>query len=127
VTDSLMVDALMDKANAKLKAAKILLDAAQYDDVVLRCYYAVFNAMSALLYKKGLVYSSHGQVIGAFNREFIKTGIFSPHVTRQIQALFEDRQSGDYDPIPSISSEIAENHLKNAESILTSITTLIIG
>ncbi len=124
MTESSIIVALMDKAHTKLKAAKILFDAGQFDDAVSRAYYAVFNAMTALLYKKGLVYSSHGKVIGAFNREFVKTGILPSGVTRQINGLFEDRQSGDYDPIPSISSETAEIHITNAASLVAAIDKL---
>jgi uncharacterized protein (UPF0332 family) len=125
VTDPTIIAALLEKAHGKLEAARILLDAGRPDDAVSRAYYAVFNAMSALLYKHGLVFSSHGQVIGAFNREFVKTGIFPSGFSRQITGLFEDRQAGDYDPAPSITSEAAEIHLKNAAFILSLIRTQI--
>ena len=62
-----VVSALMEKARNKLITANLAFNAAQYDDTVSRAYYAVFNALTAILYKKDLVFSKHGQVIGAFN------------------------------------------------------------
>ena len=125
MTDAKMVSALMAKARSKLKTTRLAHYAGQYEDSVSRAYYAVFNAITALLYKKGLVFSSHGQVIGAFNREFIKTGILPPDLTRQISGLFQDRQLSDYDPSPEITQETSEMHFKNAEGIVNAIQALI--
>jgi uncharacterized protein len=125
MTDMTMIPALMIKAQSKLKTAKLALDAGQYDDSVSRAYYGVFNAMTALLYKKGLVFSSHGQVIGAFNSEFIKTGILSSDFTKQINGLFQDRQASDYDPSPEITRDISEMHFKNAECIIDAIQAIL--
>ena len=63
---------MLMKARKKVATAKTNLDNDQYDDAVSRTYYAVFHAISATLLSKGLHFSSHGQTIGAFNREFIK-------------------------------------------------------
>ncbi len=122
-----MISVLMKKARSKLKTAKLAFCAGQYGDSVSRAYYAVFNAISALLYKKELVFSSHkhDQVIGTFNREFIQTGIFPSEIMRQISELFQDRQSSDYDPAPEISHKTAETHFNNAEAIINQIQSLI--
>lgn len=121
MNDPAMVTALFDKAKNKLATARILFDTGQYDDSVSRAYYAVFHAMTAILYRDGLVFSKHGQIIGTFNKRYIKTGIFPAEFSRQIDVLFKDRQIGDYMPGPGITVEIARNHLKSSEKIINEI------
>lgn len=111
---------ILEKADSKLKTARIDFNAGQFDDSVSRSYYSVFHALTACLLQKGLSFSSHSQVIGAFNREFIKSGTFPPNFSKDIQALFDDRQSGDYDVYSPISRETAELDLERAEKILDS-------
>ena len=78
---------MIAKARIKIDSAQILLINGNYDDSVSRSYYAVFFAVSAALYSKGLSFSSHSQAIGAFNREFVKTGIFPPTFTKMIKLI----------------------------------------
>ena len=113
------IRAILKKAFEKLKTAQIDFANDRFDDSVSRAYYAAFHAVSAVLLSKGLHYSSHSQVLGNFNKEFVKTGTFPSNVTKIIQQLFEERQTGDYDFDVYITKEEAGENLKNAESILT--------
>ena len=109
---------MLGKALEKLKTARTNLDSGHYDDTVSRAYYAVYHAISAVLLSKGLHYSSHGQTIGAFNREFIKTKIFSASFSKTLKKLFKERQIGDYDFQTFIDEDTAEEDLKEAEKIV---------
>ena len=113
--------ALLAKASEKLETARIMYENARYDDAVSRAYYAAFHAMTAALLSRKLSYSSHGQLIGAFNREFIKTGIFPKDFSAVIQALFDDRQIGDYGVFIKISKSTAIEHIKKAENMVEAI------
>ncbi|MGB7570029.1 MAG: HEPN domain-containing protein [Chitinivibrionales bacterium] len=66
-------------------------------------------------------YSSHGQVIGAFNREFIKTAIFPKEYASVIQALFDDRQIGDYGIFVKISKSTAQKHINKAKNMIEAV------
>jgi uncharacterized protein len=112
---------MLSKAHEKLETSKILLQSRSFDDSVSRSYYAVFHAMSAVLISKGLIFSSHSQAIGAFNREFVKTGIFPKVYSEIIQGLFEDRQIGDYEIDTSINEVIAQESIGYAETIVSDI------
>ena len=121
MTDPAMLQALLEKSKNKLATAHLLFDAKQYDDSVSRAYYSVFHALTAILYMRDQVYSKHGQVIGAFNKDFIKTGIFPAEFSRQIEGLFKDRQVGDYLVGPGIKAEVAKTHLEKAKAIVDAI------
>jgi uncharacterized protein (UPF0332 family) len=112
------IQSIIEKSESKLKTARIDFDGGQYDDAVSRAYYAVFHAMTALLLHKGLVFSSHAQTIGAFNQNFIKTGIFPKDFSQIIQSLFEDRQTGDYDVLSKMEKETAVKDLLKKEGAI---------
>ena len=112
---------IIAKAENKIKTADFNFSAGQYDDAVSRAYYAVFHALTACLLSKGLSFSSHSQVIGAFNREFIKSGTFPKAFSKDIQILFDDRQSGDYDILTPIDEQMAATDIKRAKTIVDSI------
>ncbi|MBN1524331.1 MAG: HEPN domain-containing protein [Spirochaetales bacterium] len=113
--------ALLKKAREKLKTALIDMENKRFEDSISRSYYAVYHAISACLLSKDLVFSSHNQTIGAFNKEFIRQGIFKKEFTKIIQSMFEDRQSGDYDAYFESDEGQAKKHYDNAGIIIESI------
>src|SRR3990172_3904138 len=88
---------MMNKAFRSLKAANQHMATQDYDFASSRAYYAVFYAIEALLLTKNLPFSKHGNVIGAFNKHFIKTSIFPKEYSKWIARLFRERQTGDYE------------------------------
>lgn len=89
------LDALLALAHEKLRAAQLLVEGDAWGDASSRAYYAAFHAVSAALLSRDETYSCHGQVLGAFNRGFIHTGVFPREFTAILTRLFENRQSGD--------------------------------
>ncbi len=113
------------KSQSKLESAKLNLAHDQYDDAVSRAYYCVFHAISGLLFLKGLEFSSHGQTIGSFNKEFIKTGIFPRQFGKSIYKLFEFRETGDYAINSNITEKNAFESIQFAEEFLRIISDYI--
>ncbi len=83
--------------NAFLQAIREQLGDHLYDFASSRAYYAAFYAMQAILLTKDLSFSKHSGVIAAFNRQFIKTGVFPKEFSKLISRLFRERQTGDYE------------------------------
>lgn len=110
--------AMLAKADEKLEAARQELSAGLWGDAASRAYYATFHALSAVLASKGMTFSTHSQVIGTFNREFVKTGLFPSDTARKIQRLFEDRQTADYDWQVTVDEATAQEDLAAAESLV---------
>jgi uncharacterized protein (UPF0332 family) len=86
------VTALLAHAHAKLEAARVLL-----------------------------AYSSHAQVLGAFNRDFVHSGTFPREFSAILARLFEDRQTGDYDPTASLDLAEAERDVEDAQRIVDEV------
>lgn len=113
-----VIKKMLVKARKKLAAARTNFDNDQYDDAVSRTYYGVLHAISAVLLSKGLHFSSHGQTIGEFNREFIKTQKFPASFSETLKKLFRERQIGDYDIESYLDATIAQEDLEKAEEII---------
>jgi uncharacterized protein (UPF0332 family) len=64
--------------------------------VMNRLYYAMFYAVLALLQEKELGTSKHSGAIALFDREYVKTGLFSKEMSKALHRAFELRQKGDY-------------------------------
>lgn len=112
---------ILEAANAKLQAADLLLRENLCGDAASRAYYAAFHAISALHLSRGNTFSSHSQLIGRFNKDYVRTGLFPPEFTRIMARLFEDRQSGDYDIAPSITQDEARQDVNDARKIVEGI------
>lgn len=110
--------AMLAQADEKLRAARLLLEGSAWGDAASRAYYAAFHAVSAVLLSKGESYSSHAQVIGAFNKGFVHPGIFPKEFTTLLTRMFEDRQSGDYDFMPGLTEAEARQDVEDARQIV---------
>ena len=59
-------------------------------------YYAAFHAVSAMLINNGMRVHTHRGALIAFNKEFVRTGLFTPdegHLFSKLEGL---RERGDY-------------------------------
>ena len=121
-------DVLIDmlaKAEQKMRSAQTNFDAGHYDDAASRAYYGAFHALSAVLASRGLSYSSHGQALGAFNREVVKAGFLPKEAFMKVQRLFRDRQTGDYDVSRTLSEETGRRAVADANWIIAECRRLI--
>lgn len=87
----------------------------------LKSRYAVYHALTAVLYLKDLEFSSHSQTMGAFNKEFVHTALFPKYFTKKIKSLYDYRESGDYDINSNITKEIASECLNTASEVIEAI------
>jgi uncharacterized protein (UPF0332 family) len=109
------IDVLVQKADENIEVAEMLFHLGHFDISASRTYYAMFYLAEALLFSKGLTFSSHSAVIAAFGREFAKTNLISPIHHRSLRNGFETRQIGDYSFETTVSREKAEQVLEEAK------------
>jgi uncharacterized protein (UPF0332 family) len=114
-------DALLAAADAKPRAADLLLTEGLPDDAASRAYYAAFHAVSALHLADGNAFSSHAQLIGRFNKDFVRTGRMPTAFAKVLTRLFQDRQLGDYGAPASVSPEQARQDIDDARQLIAAI------
>ncbi len=115
------IKSLIERAEKYLKSAEILLEKNDYESSVSRTYYAMFYSAQAMLLKENLSFSSHKGVISAFGEHFIKTGVFSKKMGRELNRAFEKRQLGDYEYTFVILEREAEEILKSGKDFVKNI------
>lgn len=111
----------IEQAHETLREADILYAQSALRGTVNRAYYAMFYALLALLATKQLGTSKHSGAIGLFDREFVKTGIFSREFSRALRIAFERRQTYDYGEIIEIDEATDQETLKKAKSFVEEI------
>lgn len=121
------LQAMLDKAQRTLKAARQHFQAGDHDFASSKAYYAVFHVMQAALLTKGLTFSKHAGVIGAFAQHFLKAGFFPKEWSRAIQKLRHNRETGDYGYLLSIGQEEAQEDLKKAEEIVKAVERYVLA
>jgi uncharacterized protein (UPF0332 family) len=110
---------LLEKANDCLESAQLNLDNIFFDASVNRSYYAIFDAVTALLLYKEITVKSHSGSIQQFAFHFVKTGLFELELQESVIYCFQKRQTGDYDLYTEISREEAQQCLTRARDFIS--------
>lgn len=106
------------KAYESLKAAKINIDNELYSTAQNRIYYSIFYSIMALGYSKKFITSKHSQLLGWFNKEFIKEGIFDKELGQIYQRAYDKRTKSDYTFTYEIDTKEIKNDLANAKKFV---------
>lgn len=86
----------IEQASETISEVEILIEKNLLTIAINRIYYGMFYMLLALALKKGFKTSKHNQLIGWFNKEFIRTEIINQKFGKIINQAFEDRTDGDY-------------------------------
>ncbi|GAK61729.1 UPF0332 protein TM_1000 [Candidatus Vecturithrix granuli] len=92
---------------------------------VNRIYYAIYYMLPALALKHEFSTSKHTQLIGWFNKHFVKTGKIDAVYTRYIQEAFEKRMKGDYDVLTTFSESEVRDLFEKMKHTLRAIEQLL--
>ena len=111
----------LDSAKSELQSAKILYDAGQLKGANNRAYYAIFHAISAVHALGGNAYKRHKDALANFNKEYVKTEVFSRNLGRKIAAAEEIRHASDYDDFYIATKEEAAEQIETAEELVAVI------
>ena len=103
-----------------LDAAKLLIKSSSIYSANNRIYYALFHAVLAVQSNDDITSKKHGQIIGQFNKNYIKTGIFPKNLRRKIDKIQSIRHSSDYDDFYIPDKQETKENLKIAEEIVKS-------
>lgn len=105
---------LLGKAVDTIEGAELLLEHGKTDIAAGRAYYALFYVAEALLNEKGLQFGKHGDVIGAYGKEFSKTKLLDQKFHRWLIEGFDTRLIGDYHVNTKIEIDGVANMINQA-------------
>jgi uncharacterized protein (UPF0332 family) len=109
---------LLNKAEESTGAAEVMFERGYPVFSASRAYYSLFYVAQALLLERGLSYSSHGGVIGAYGREFSKTQLFDPKFHKYLIQAQDIRNMADYGTSNNVTAEQAQSLIQWAKEFL---------
>jgi uncharacterized protein len=115
----------LERADATLEEARILLAQGALFGAVNRIYYAMFYSVSALALAHDFATSSHSQLRGYFNREFVKTGRIPAELGKAFGKAYDSRTLGDYADLAVFQNEQIDKMLKEAVEFVDTLKNLI--
>ena len=123
----IMVELELERAEKIVQQFPTLRDQQYWDTLVNRMYYAAFHAVSALLIHSAMQIHTHRGALIAFNKEFVRTGIFTPeegHLFSQLEGL---RERGDYNCFIDTTEEEIVPMIEPLKALIAKIKSTIQG
>jgi|GEM_PF-888750 len=109
---------LLQKAQSSLRAAKLLTSDGLHDFALSRAYYTMSYIVKAFLLCQGLAFSSHSDLISAFDEHFVRTGIAPPEFHNTLLHAQDQRIRGDYAIESGLTEVDASRQIVHAEEFL---------
>jgi len=98
-----------------------------YVTAVNRIYYGMFYAVTALALLYKYETSKHLQLIGWFNKCFIKENLIELTHGESIRKIYEKRQKGDYEPYIEFTEAEVQSMYEKMKSFISAIENFIIN
>ena len=111
----------IEKAKKAEDDARFLLDNDRLHMAVNRIYYGAFYILSALALKYRYQTTKHQQLIGWFNKEFVKADIVDRKHGQFIHKAYDKRSKGDYADYVTFDKEEVEIMFKSMGEFLKKI------
>jgi uncharacterized protein (UPF0332 family) len=96
-----------------------------FNTAVNRIYYGMFYILLALALKHNFKTSKHKQLIGWFNKEFIKSGQVDVRLGNIIHKAYEDRTDSDYGIFIQFEKAEVQSKLEQMKEFIGMIEKLI--
>ena len=120
-----MVGLEIERAEKIMQQLPMLVSNQYWDTLTNRMYYAAFHSVSALLIHNAIQVHSHKGAIIKFNKEFVRTGIFTIEEGRLFSQLESLRERGDYNCFIDASEEEIVPLIEPLKAFIAKIKTLI--
>ncbi|MEW5868520.1 MAG: HEPN domain-containing protein [Chloroflexota bacterium] len=120
-----LIEYRLHQAGETLQEADGLYQMSLWRGAINRSYYAMFYAILALTVLRQQAISKHSGVIAFFDREFVRTGIFSKELSRSLHRTFESRQNNDYGEIFTVNDEEAKQSIESAHTFVGAVENYI--
>lgn len=116
-----LVQHRLEQADQAMRVGEMALEAGYLRDAVNRFYYAMFYAVLALLATRKMETSKHHGAIALFDKEFVKTGVFSKELSAWLHGAFEQRMEVDYKTLTALTTDEVRVLFRQTEDFVRSV------
>jgi uncharacterized protein (UPF0332 family) len=111
----------LNQAFESIQEAELLIANKMFRAATNRIYFGMFYALLALAIKYHFKTSKHTQLIGWFNRVFIKENLIEKKFGKIINSAFELRTEGDYIAFIQFDNEDLNKNLNDMKAFIEEI------
>ena len=120
-----LIEYHLNQANEVISEVEQLIAADLLKVAVNRIYYGMFYCLNSLALKYDFQSSKHLQLIGWFNKTFIKTGLIENKFGKILRDAFKNRIDGDYAPFIEYSKSDIIDMQKDMKVFIERIESFI--
>lgn len=111
----------IEQAEESLLVGQFAIDKGFNRDAMNRCYYTMFYSVLALLALKQMETSKHKGAISLFDKEYVRTGLFSKEYSVYLHDAFEQRLQTDYEDFAGINTREVKRYFEKARAFLDAV------
>lgn len=112
-------------AKEDLETAKSNLKEEHYRAANNRAYYSIYHSICAVFALENISYKRHKDTIANFNKNYVKTEIFSRELGKRIGKAEEVRHNSDYDDFYIVTKAETLQQVETAEMLLNAVEEYI--
>jgi len=120
-----LIEYRMQRAWETVEEAKMAFEHSRFNLAENRIYYAMFYMVQALGLAHDFSTSRHAQLLGWFNKNFVRTSRIDPALGKRYHSGFEKRQEGDYQDFLTFAKEEVESDLAGVNGFLEAVAVLV--
>lgn len=120
--DKVLIENWLLKAREAIDDAESLIESGRLSSAQNRLYYGLFYAVMALAQSKNFITSKHSGMISWFNREYIKSGVFSIEMGKLYKTAYDNRQKCDYTITFKPEKDVLMDSLNKSVSFIKNIS-----
>lgn len=121
----ILIQYRLDQAKLAIGEVSKLIEMDLLNVAVNRIYYGIFYSLTALALKYEFASSKHGQLIGWFNQNFIKTQQIEVKYGKIIRDAYKNRSDGDYAPFITFSKKDVQDMQKDMIDFIERINSYL--
>ena len=117
----------IDQAKATVDEARVLIDNNMLRAGINRIYYGMFYILLALALKYDFETSKHQQLIGWFNKTFIKGNQIDIKYGKMLREAYDFRQQGDYAIVFEFTNEDVVDKFNDLQDFIITLEKFILA
>ena len=124
-TRNILINNNIDKAHQAIKDAEMLLNAKSFTGALNRIYYGIYYIINALAIKNKYSTSKHSQLIGWFNKNFVRNLKVERKIGKIIHFAFDRRMESDYNAFSDFQFDDVLEDLENMKKVISVVEKLV--
>lgn len=114
-----LINYRLSRGKESIEEVKLLMEKEKYFAAMNRIYYGLFYVVNCLALIDDFTTSKHTQLIGYFNKNYVKTGIFPKEIGKFFKQSFENRSKSDYQDLVEFTKKQVEQDYEMMKKFIT--------